>query len=106
MCSADDLAAHKRILCAEDIGINALQGISSDVVIAIAAGADEVCLTDAGVLHGLHHLQLVVFCDLVNGLKALRKGIQHRSAEFLHLTAYAQRAVHFLIIHSVISSFS
>ncbi len=69
MGSAGDLGPHQCVLGMEDIRIDGLERISSQIVVAIAGGSKQTGLAHLIFLHGAYDLHLVVFGNLINFLK-------------------------------------
>ena len=65
-----ELDAHQRGLRAENVGIDLIQGLAAQIVIAVAGRAGKAGLRDPVVLEGLHHLAGVVLGHDVDFLKA------------------------------------
>ena len=66
MCPAGDLGPNQGILCVKNLCVDLLQRISAQIVVAVTGGAEQAGLTYLTVLHRLHHLQLIVFCHLID----------------------------------------
>ena len=76
--AAGDLRANQRILRVEVVGIHLLEAVPSDVIVAVAGGAGEVCLSDVGILHRLDNAQLIDLRDGVDFVKPVPKALQNR----------------------------
>ena len=61
MGAVDELDAHQGVLGAEDLGVDLIQGVPTQVVIAVPSGAGEVGFRHSMVLEGGQHLLAVVF---------------------------------------------
>ena len=109
--AAQDARAHERGLGVKAVGIDALERVAADVVVAVAGGAGEAAGIDAVLLHGGDDLRLVVLGDLVNLIETSAQGGEHLLAEPVDLFADAELAVHvhivnhgmFLVLFSIIS---
>ena len=66
-----ELDAHQRGLGAENVGIDLIQGLAAQIVIAVAGCPGKAGVRDPVVLKGLHHLAGVVLGHDVDFPKAL-----------------------------------
>ena len=66
MRAADKLRSDQGVLRPEDRGVNRLQRIPPDVVVAVARTRREVCLADAVLAECVQHFHLVVFRNRIN----------------------------------------
>ena len=71
--AVDKLDAHQGGFGAEELGIDLVQFVPAQVVVAVAGGAGEVPLGHPVVLEGLQHPLGVVLGDGVNAGKFLKK---------------------------------
>ena len=99
MRAAGDLRAHERGLGVECVGIDALELVAADVVIAIARRCGKAGRADAVFLHGGKHLGLIGLCDAVYGRKALPQSVQHPLAEGTHLRRDTERTIDLFCVH-------
>ena len=106
MGAAGDLGPHQRVLCVENSCVNLLQGIPSQIVIAIARGAQKTGLADLIFLHGLKHLQLIIFCSAVYLCKTVQKSFEYGISIGKHLFSDAHGPVQLIRIAHGFSSFS
>ena len=61
MGAVDELDAHQGVLSAENFGVDLIQGVSSQVIVAVAGGAGEVGFCHPVVLEGGQDFLTVVF---------------------------------------------
>ena len=99
MRAAGDLRPHERSLGVERVGIDALELIAADVVIAIARRGGKAGRADAIFLHGGKHLGLIGLCDAVYGRKAFPQSVQHPLAEGTHLRRDTERTIDLFCVH-------
>ena len=66
MRAADKVVAHQRVLGFKDRGVDAVERVAPEIVIAVARGAAEIALADARLLKRLDHLDLVVFLNVLD----------------------------------------
>ena len=71
MGAVDKADAHQRRLGAEDLGVDLIQGLPAQIVIAVAGGAGKAGVRDPGVLEGLHHPEGILLRHSVDLSKAL-----------------------------------
>ena len=74
--AAGDLRAHQRGLGVEHVGVDPLQIVPAEIVIAVAGGSGEAGGGDPVFLHRPQHLGLIVFRNLVNGGEAVFQLLQ------------------------------
>ena len=74
--AAGDLGAHQRGLGVEHVGIDPLQIVPAEIVIAVASGCGEAGGGDPVLLHGPQHLCLIMLRDLVDGGEAVFQLLQ------------------------------
>ncbi len=70
MGAAGNLRTHQGSLGVKHIGIDPLQVVPAEIIIAIAGGAHKTGSRNLVLLHGPQHLGLVMLCHLVHGVKA------------------------------------
>ena len=99
MRAAGDLRPHERSLGVERVGIDALELVAADVVIAIARRCGKAGRADAVFLHGGKHLGLIGLCDAVYGRKAPPQSVQHPLAEGTHLRRDTERTIDLFCVH-------
>ena len=86
MGAVDELQAHQGVLSAEDVGVDLIQGVPAQIVVAVAGGAGEVGLRHPVFLEGRQHLAGVL---LRNGVDAaelpgqLRLGLGSQGQNFV-----------------------
>ena len=73
MGAVDELHPHQGVLRAENIGVNLIQGVPAQVVIAVAGGAGEVGLRHPVLLEGGEHLLRILLRHRVNAGELLRQ---------------------------------
>ena len=66
MGAAHKLRANQRILGAEDRGIHRLQGITTEVVVAVTGARRKMCFADAMLSQRIEHLHLVVLGNRID----------------------------------------
>ena len=71
MGAVDELDAHQSGLGAEDLGIDLVQLVPAQVVVAVAGGAGKVGVGHPVVLEGLQHPLGVLLGDGVDAVKLL-----------------------------------
>ena len=76
MGAAGDLGAHQRGLGVEYVGIDPLQIVPAEIVIAVASGCGEAGGGDPVLLHRPQHLCLIMLRDLVDGGEAVFQLLQ------------------------------
>ena len=65
MGAADKVMPHQRVLRVKSIGVNTVESVAAEVIVAVACGSVEIALPHSGVLKRLYHFYLVIFLDLV-----------------------------------------
>ena len=70
MSAVDELNAYQCCLRAEHVGIDFIQGLAAQIVIAVAGGPGKAGIRNAVVLKGLHDLAGILPGDRVDLLKA------------------------------------
>ena len=94
MGAAGNLRTHQGIFRSEGRCVYLFQGISSQIIIAVAAGGVEAGFADPVGLHGVDHLQLIILCSLSDLLKTVCQGAENLLAEFPHLLSDPQFFIH------------
>ena len=69
MGAVDEADADQGVLGAEDLGVDLLQLVPAQVVIAVAGGTGEVCLRHPVLLEGRQDLLGILLGDGVNALE-------------------------------------
>ena len=93
MCAAADLGPHKCILCPEIGGIDSLEAVAPDIVVAVPRSAFQMRFSDVIFLHGLDHTELVVFGGLVDHVKAGPQLMQYGLRETKYVFRNSERGI-------------
>ena len=73
MGAVDELHPHQGVLGAKDVGVDPVQGVPAQVVVAVAGGAGKVGLRHPVLLEGGEHLAGVLLRDGVDAGELLRQ---------------------------------
>ena len=99
MGAAGNLRTDQRRFCMKSLRINLLQRISSQIIVSITAATGKMHVADSAFLHGMEHLQLVVFCIFINFRKAFFQLFFYFLTICTDFFADAHAFIHFLQIH-------
>jgi hypothetical protein len=100
MGSTGDLGADQSALRMENRSINGFQGLSSQIVVAIAAGLVEALRTDTVFLHGMDDFQLIVLSSLINAVETLFQGFFYFCSKLQDFRPDANLLIHGFCCHN------
>ena len=86
MGAVDELHPHQGVLGAENVGVDLIQGVPAQIVVAVAGGAGEVGLRHPVFLEGRQHLAGVLLrngVDAAELLGQLRLGLGSQGQNFV-----------------------
>ena len=104
--SAGNLRTDQRGFRMEAVGVDALERVASDVVVAIARCAGKAADVDAVFLHGGENLRLIILGDAVNFIKARAQRSQNIFAEAVDGFRNAELFKNIILIHCLLLHFS
>ena len=97
--AAGDLGTHQRGLGVEHVGIDALEVVTAFIVVTVAGGGGKVGGVHAVFLHGGKDFGLIIFGDLIDGIKAVAEVGEDLFAEGIYSGTDTQLSIHCVEFH-------